>query len=131
MRPEFTVAWALWLAGAVLAEIVGVGRPEWAAILGTLCVIEALAILRRGPGDTGSEHVWWWVERHDPDPNPDDEAPLPVTTYPGRAAMGAALGLWISYRAYSITPGGVGPALLCSALAAWLVPHFATGGRTG
>lgn len=114
MKPEFTVAWALWFTVAVLAEIVGAARGQWMALLGALCALELLAVLRRAPGDTGSEHVWWWTGDR-----------------PGRAAMAGLLGAWVAYRIYSVTPGGAGPALLCLALAAWLVPHWATRGKTG
>jgi hypothetical protein len=112
-RP-FTVAWSLWLLTCIVAELVGVGRGVWVALLLTAGVTETVALLRKADGDTKSEHVWWWAK-----------------DYPARRVQAGLFGLWFSYRIYSITPGGVGPALLTLAFAAWLIPHLATGGEAG
>lgn len=85
------------------------------AILGVFVVVETIAVIRPGSGDTLSSHVWWWVgERKS-----------------GRAVQSAIYGAWLCWHFFLLTPQDVGSGILALSLAAWLIPHFYTRGRTG
>lgn len=70
----------------------------WLAWIAVFAVIEAVALRRRAPGDTLSEHIWLWFGIGEPGKRP---------TVTG----------WVRLRRFALLAG-----------IAWLALHFLTGG---
>lgn len=70
----------------------------WATILGAGAAVEAVALVRKRPGDTLSEHMWRWFATQRPDSEAQPSG-------------------WVRLRRFALLSGMV-----------WLTVHFVTGG---
>lgn len=58
MKMEYTIAWVVWGALILGAEVARVTNPlVWAALLALFLVIEGIGLYRKKPGDTLTEHL--------------------------------------------------------------------------
>ena len=116
MKREYAVGWGIIVAWGVAAEIAGLGEWAWWIFFAAMGSLEAVALYRKKKGDSFSEANWRFTG------TPENWA---------RANLSAGMALWIGWHLYLLTPGGVGPAILCVSFISWLVPHMYLLGERG
>lgn len=124
LHRSYTFWWLIAIPGALAAYFMA--WPSWvlASFLAVGAVVEFIAVRRSKPGDTLSEHLWTTTR--------DKPAMVP---------MALGFGVWLIWAPLTLFPAGetvvravgfdLGLWAIAVGVLAWLVVHFAFGGKYG
>lgn len=109
LKREYSLVWIIWGLLVVAAEVFGAeSRVVWGSLIMLFLVIEGIALHRKKPGDTLTEHVL-------------------VFKAGGWARIPLILGGvgWAAFKYYTITStSGLAALVLACGFGFWLLVHF-------